>query len=144
MTNDIEIREADRELDHKQLVKLANLSKFTHAFSSIMFSSEEAYEKGWIRVATYDEEIIGLSCVRHKKREPKTVLYFLVIHPVHRCRKIGEMMLKDLEEQTPHDCIKFNVSKENPHARRFYTRHGYKVVDSTTLNGQGWGMEKSW
>ena len=140
---DINIRTANKEQDHTRLVKLAKMSKFTNAFGSIMFSSVESYEKGWIRVGLLDHDIVALTCVRHKVREPKTVLYFLIVHPQLRGHEIGARMLEDLEQQTPHNCIKFNVSKENPDARRFYKRHGYRVV-GTSMGGTGWAMERSW
>ena len=144
VSRNVKIRPAVRAEDHKTLVKLANMSKFTAAFSSIMFSSEESYEKGWIRVAMYGDDIVALSCVRHKKREPKTVLYFLIVHPHVRGHRVGEKMLKDLEKQTPHNCLKFNVSKENPDARKFYARHGYRVTSNSAMHGTGWEMERSW
>ena len=142
--NNIEIRQANREVDHKRIVKLTSMSKFTSAFSSIMFSPEAAYEKGWIRVAIYGGDIVAVTCVRHKVREPKTVLYFLIVHPHIRGHKVGARMLKDLEEQTPHNCLKFNVSKENPDARKFYARHGYKVMHADAMRGTAWEMERSW
>lgn len=144
MIDEIKIRKAEHRRDHKALVKLASMSKFTSAFSSIMFSSEESYKKGWIRVGVYGEDIVAMTCVRHKVREPKTVLYFLIVHPHLRDHKVGALMLEDLEAQSPHNCLKFNVSKENPDAKRFYARHGYRVTSDTALNGMGWEMEKNW
>lgn len=137
---------AVRESDHAELVKVANTSKFTSSFSSIMFSPEAAYDKGWIRKATLGENnnIVGLTCVRHKVREPKTVLYFLVVHPGVRFRHVGADLMADLEAGTPHKCVKFNVSKENPGARDFYEKLGYRVTSHEALKGHGWEMEKDW
>jgi ribosomal protein S18 acetylase RimI-like enzyme len=139
----VHIRTAFKD-DHEAIVKLMNFSKFTNAFSSHMFSSDASYQKGWIRVAILDEEIVAATCVRHKVQEPKTVLYFLIVHPHLRDRKLGALMVEDMERETPHNCIKFNVSKENPDARKFYLRHGYKITSHTALQGLGWEMEKSW
>lgn len=141
---ELKIRKASRR-DHKRLVELARLSKFTRDFSNTqMFSSDNAYEKGWIRVATLGKDIVAMTCVRHKVREPATVLYFLIVHPTVRGHGIGAVMLEDLESQTPHNLIKFNVNHQNPDARRFYARHGYRVTRQDALHGTCWEMEKSW
>ena len=144
VVRNIRVRRGVRETDHKTLVSLANMSRFTSAFSDDRFSSIEAYKKGWVRVAIYGNTIVGLSCVRHKKREPKTVLFFLIVHPTMRCHQVGARMLTDLRRQTPYKCIKLHVHRENPDAKKFCERNGYSVVGQTTPRGYGWEMERSW
>lgn len=140
---DVLIRRADRHLDHDALCRLARTSEFTRDFGSIMFSSDGAYNKGWIRVAELaGDGIVGFTCVRHKVTQPKTVLYFITVAPAARGRQIGERLMRDLEEQTPHTCIHLNVAHENPNARRFYERLGYNVVRDDAISGTAWELEK--
>lgn len=135
------IRSAVRDDDHKELSKLFATSEFTRSFSSPMFSGDGAYEKGWIRVAEREDGIAGATCVRHKVREPKTKLYFITVHPDLRGRAIGELLMRDLEQQTPHKIIELDVANENEGALRFYERLGYQVVDEA-FNGHGKRLEK--
>lgn len=145
------IRTATRD-DHKRLCQIARTSKHTSSFSSIMFSSEAAYEKGWIRVLEAREvvggrlQICGFTCVRHKVRETKTVLYFIAVDPVFRNRRVGEQLMADLEVQTPHRCIALDCALNNPRARQFYHRLGFKTVGEKRFkNGDvAWKMEKNW
>lgn len=141
----VTLRTAIRETDHAELVSLARKSPYTSAFSSIMFSGAAAYKKGWIRLAEMENEgVVAMSCVRHKVREPKTSLYFLIVHPMMRGLHLGSLMLHDVEEQSPHQCVQLNVNKNNSGARIFYEYHDYVVTNERAMNGAGWGMEKSW
>lgn len=128
--------------DHRELVKLARSSIYTKDFSNAMlFSSPEAYAKGWIRVLEEPgSEIAGMTCRRDKVREPLTELYFIVVHPTARSLGIGEQLLKDLFYVSPHSKVGLNVMKENTGAVRFYTRHGLKIV-GVGLGGKAWRME---
>lgn len=135
------IRSATIE-DHKVLVKLARTSVYTKDFSNAMlFSSPEAYAKGWIRVHENDGGVpTGFTCRRDKTRAPITELYFIVVGPEFRGYRIGEQLLHDLFIQSPHHKVGLNVMKENTGAVRFYTRHGFKIV-GVGLGGQAWRME---
>jgi ribosomal protein S18 acetylase RimI-like enzyme len=108
-----------------------------------MFSSEAAYKKGWITVATIGNEIVGFVCVRHKVREPVTSLYFLGVIPRARRAGIGTALLRDLQERSPHRCVRLNVAKDNAPALTFWRKCGFVVVGDS-LEGAGHALELRW
>lgn len=134
------IRRAIKNEDHKAILKVAKTSKYTKDFGSIMFSPDAAYEKGWIKVADMQGEIIAFTCVRHKVRELVTMLYFICVHPDHRDGFIGERMLESVMRESPHEVMALNVMKEN-RAVNFYDRMGFKIVGEA-IKGQAHRMEK--
>ncbi len=139
----VSIRPAVKETDHKLILDIAKQSKFTKDFGSIMFSSDESYNKGWIRVATLGDEIIGFTCVRHcMPKRGETVLYFITVHDKFRSHSIGGVMMKDLEEQTPHKRIALNVAKDNPRAVSFYERLGFTTQHGDAIKGTAFHMTK--
>lgn len=138
---DLIVRPAAQE-DHQRLLRIARTSPFTRDFGSIMFSSPAAYRKGWIQVAEQGPGIVGFTCVRHKVRQPKTVLYFIAVEPAVRGHRVGERLMRALEEHTPHRVIHLNVAHKNTEARRFYERLGYRVVRDDAISGTAWEMEK--
>lgn len=133
--------------EHAELVRLARTSPYTRDFSNrMMFSSDAAYERGWIRVADDDEAIVGFTCVRHKVRSPVTVLYFIVVNPEKRGGGIGTALMEDLEFQAEahgHRWISLNVAKDNEAAIYMYEKFGYEKRGES-LKGTGWRMEKLW
>jgi ribosomal protein S18 acetylase RimI-like enzyme len=144
------MRTAIKEQDHKALVALAKTSKYTKDFSNeVMFSSEAAYAKGWIRLAeNEDGEPIGFYCVRHKVRAPVTMLYFIVVHPDCRDHGVGELLMEDLEQQARAQCkvgqayaIHLNVAKDNTGAIRFYERLGFNIIGDHAIKGTAFTME---
>jgi len=138
------VTQANRDRDHEALVKLAKRSRYISAFGNIMFSSPAAYEKGWIRKAVVAEtdEIVGFTCVRHKTRQPETVLYFIMVKPEAQGRGVGRELMADLEEQTPHERIALKVEKDNSGAIAFYERLGYVVESTNEYGGRGVLMAK--
>lgn len=131
--------------EQKAIMAVAKVSKYTRDFSNIMFSSKEAYHKGWIRVAVEagSGRLLGFSCVRHKVREPATSLYFIGVLPEAQGAGVGKKLLQDLVSETPHRCIQLNVMRENESARQFYLKFGFKET-GTALKGEGVSMELNW
>lgn len=115
---------------HNELQRIARTSKFTKDFGSIMFSSEAAYEKGWIQVAVnaHTGKPGGFYCVRQKVRTPVTELYFITVEPELRDLGLGAMLLRHLEESSKLERVEFHVDKTNEAALRFYQRHGYIII----------------
>lgn len=138
------IQPANREEHHRRICAMARTSPYTRDFGSIMFSSEAAYEKGWIRIGVVGRGIVAFTCVRHKTRSPETKLYFITVQPEYRGLGIGQQMMGDLEEQTPHRRIVLDVAKTNEDARRFYERLGYVVVSENGIRGTAWTLAKEW
>lgn len=131
-----------REEEHAQLVRLAKTSQYTRDFSNrVMFSSERAYEKGWIRVAEVDGEIAGFSCVRHSIRWPETVLYFIVVAEHMRSKGLGEAMIHDIMRHSPHKKMRLNVMVDNVRAVAFYQRMGFTIA-GTAIGAAAYSMVK--
>ena len=128
--------------DHKELVAIAKTSPYTKDFSNaLMFSSQAAYDKGWIMKASLDGGVVGLTCVRHK-RNGVTMLYFVTVRPEHRSYGIGEKLLRWVMMRGPHDRMQLNVMKDNAKAVAFYLRLGFAVVGEA-MKGQAHCMEKT-
>ena len=140
----IKIRPAT-QADHEVLLAIAKSHKATRDFGHIMFSGEQAYQKGWIRLATLrdDTSVVGFTCVRHKVREPKTSLYYIVVAPSARRSGIGTELLADLKTSSPHRCIELSCMKDNQHALAFYAKHGFQTTGDA-LKGKGVHLELRW
>mgnify|MGYP006272337213 CR=1 FL=1 len=138
------VQQADRALHHKALVAMAKTSTYISSFGSPMFSGDAAYDKGWVRMAVNAEtdEILGFTCVRHKTRSPETMLYFIIVDPDKEGRGIGQRLMADLEEQTPHRRIALKVMKDNERAIEFYRKLGYVVESEDEYKGEGLLMAK--
>lgn len=140
----IKIRPATRA-DHEVLLAIAKSHKATRDFGHIMFSGEQAYQKGWIRLATLrdDTSVVGFTCVRHKIREPRTSLYYICIRPEARRMGVGQALLDDLIATSPHRCIELSCLKDNHEALSFYDKNGF-VRTGEALKGKGWHLELCW
>lgn len=133
-------RRATKE-DHAAIVKVAKSSKYTRDFTNtVMFSSDAAYEKGWIRVMEHEGEIVGFTCVRHKTRQPKTMLYFVAVAPEFRRNGLGWIMLEEAMAAGPHSTMELNVMKDNE-ALKFYERNGFRIVGEA-MKGQAYRLER--
>lgn len=129
-----------RMAEHQELCRIARTSKHTSSFSHRFFSAGEAYEKGWIRVAEVDGKVVGYTCVRHRKVRPlETVLHFVTVLPEFRSRGVGEALMLDLFDQTPHGVVALNVNKQNTRAIAFYERLGFRP-DGKALGGSAFRM----
>lgn len=151
--DDIFIRPAYHQ-DHKEIVALAKRSKYTSDFSNaVMFSSERAYDNGWIKVAEKLEEtangrlqsgpIVAFTCVRHKTRVPETVLYFVQVAEEYRSLRLGEIMLDEVMRTGPHKTMRLNVMKDNERAIKFYERLGFAIVGEA-IGGNAVAMTKEY
>jgi ribosomal protein S18 acetylase RimI-like enzyme len=127
--------------DHATLCKIAKQSKYTSSFSSMMFSGDVAYEKGWITVAEDNGVPVGLLCIRHKVREPKTIIYFMVTDHGAQCCGAGAAMLDYLKANTPHPIIELSVMKDNAKGLRFWTNNGFVTVGEAY---EGKGLQMEW
>ena len=130
--------------DHDNLVKLAKTSKYTKDFSNaVMFSSPAAYAKGWIKLVENERrEVLALSCVRHKSREPKTMLYFLVVAEECRGKNIASQLLDTVMASSPHKIMQLNVMKDNE-ALKFYQKLGFAIVGEA-MGGTAYALEKEY
>ncbi len=130
--------------DHNEILKVAKQSKYTKDFSNtVMFSSPEAYAKGWIRVAEEDGKVVGFTCIREKVRQPETVLYFITVDKDTKGKGVGKLLIQDIIDRTRHNTLALNVAKDNAEAKQFYDTLGF-VVAGESLAGKGWALRKSW
>lgn len=139
-----------QETDHDALVKLAKKSTYTKDFSNrVMFSTPAAYEKGWILKAVshghsglLDGTILGMICIRSKVREPKTVVYFLIVDETARGLGIGKALIEAAQEAGEHRTVELNVMKGNNDALEFYKKLGFEIVGGA-INNTAWKLEKT-
>lgn len=137
---------AATEADHDALVRICRRYPYTASFTNrVMFSTTAAYEKGWIVLAEDDFSqdnrgaALGFYCVRHKVREPYTMLYYLAAFPTGR--QTGAMLVEHMKSHSPHGRVELNVAKDNGGAVSFYQRHGF-LISGEALGGAGYRM--SW
>lgn len=132
--------------EHNALVKIARTSTYTKDFSNrVMFSSDAAYEKGWIRVAIIGrDQIIGFTCVRQKRRPPETMLYFVTVMPEWRSQGAGRLLVEDLLTNSESGKVVLNVAKDNERAIQFYIQEGFRFNrDIEPMQGTAHRMEKT-
>ena len=61
-------------------------------------------------------------------KDNKAVINWIAVHPSHRSRGVGGMLLKAVEEKAREKGIRI-VETGTPFARPFYEKYGYKCVD---------------
>jgi len=138
----MKIISANKPEHHKLLSKLGRTNRYTEYFDGHFFSHDKAYENEWIRIAIIEGQIVGLSCVRHKIRTPETMVYYMVVHPDFQGQHIGTILLRDLEERSPHARVVLKTMKSNTRAFDFYKKHGYEVESENEYKGEGYLMAK--
>lgn len=135
--------------EHDDVTQISRQHKCTRDFTNHMFSGEAAYQKGWIVVcedaglAPAFPPLAGFYCVRHKVREPSTELYFIGVEKTYRRSGVGERLIKDLMDRSPHRKIGLNCMKTNAEALKFYEKLGFKAVGEG-INGTAWRLQKEW
>lgn len=135
----VTIRQAIQS-DHKAICKIAKQSKYTKDYSNFIFSGEDCYEGGRIRIALRSKCILGFSCFRHRKRNPATVLYFLGVVTANQGEGIGNLLMSDLWEVSI-GIIEFKVMKDNEQAISFYIHRGFRKIGEA-YDGAAWIMRK--
>lgn len=127
--------------EHKIICAIAKQSKYTRDFSNMIFSGPDCYAAERIKVAIWKGDIIGFYCIRHRKRNPATVLYFLAVAESGRLKGTGKRLMNFLERECPSGLVELKVMKDNP-AVGFYDKLGYSKVEEA-FDGKGWKMQKS-
>lgn len=134
------IRPARAE-EHKKILEISKLSKYTKDFSNqVMFSSPAAYEKNWILVAEDQGEIIGFICFRVKMRKPETTLYFVGVR--EKRRGVGWALIMEMMRYAGDNLtLTLNCAKDNDIGNAFYARHGFEVTGES-LKGTGYALRR--
>lgn len=133
------VTQATRE-QHKQIMAVAKLSKWTKDFGNMIFSGPEHYQKGWIKVVVSAGRVVAFSCFRVKVRSPEVKLYFIGVDRGAQLRGLGRLLMADLERLAAGRTIALDCSNENP-AGEFYRRLGYTPA-GPSLNGTATRWEK--
>jgi ribosomal protein S18 acetylase RimI-like enzyme len=128
----IKIRVATKN-DHKEICGIAKQSKYTNAYSNMIFSGDGCYAQGRIRVATVGNKIVGFTCFRNRKRNPATVLYFVGVDKAKQRLGVGKRLLSDLQKVSI-GIIEFKVATDNHLAKGFYDQLGFEVQYATEDN----------
>lgn len=134
----ITIRQADRS-EHAAVSKIAKESLYTKDFTNLIFSGEDCYRDGRVRVAEGKSGIVGFSCFRCRKRDGWTVLYFVGVTAPLRGLGVGATLVQDLFVLSEIG-IELKVMKANP-AVRLYERLGFSTVGEA-YEGKAWVMRK--
>jgi ribosomal protein S18 acetylase RimI-like enzyme len=130
--------------EHDKIVRLARCSPYTRDFSNrVMFSSDSAYEKGWVRVAEAGGKLIGFTCIREKVREPVVSLYFIAVCEGERRNRVAATLLDEVMRVARHRRMALNCAKDNEAGLAFYAREGFTRTGES-LKGHGWRLEKTW
>ena len=79
-------------------------------------------------VAEVDGRVVGLAAI------DGDLLGHLYVHPAAQGRGIGTALLEVVKRERP-DGFRFWVFQQNTGARRFYERHGCRVVELTDGSG---------
>ena len=128
--------------DKPQLRKMSKTDPLIDPFNRPEYSNPSCYARGTIRVIV-DElgTIAGFTCFNHKKREPVTVLYFLMVDPTFRRHGVGRLLMLDLIKNSPSMIIRLNCCKTNVGAIAFYRSLGFDIIGES-LNNNAFLMEK--
>lgn len=132
--DDIVIRQATIAL-HKSICQIAKQSPYTKDFSNKIFSGEDCYDAGRVRVLFVDTKLVGFSCFRFRKRGRVLVLYFIGVESDYRGKGYGEVLMDDLWAYSQ-GVIELKVMKDN-RATNLYTRLGYTKVGEA-YDGKAW------
>jgi ribosomal protein S18 acetylase RimI-like enzyme len=130
------ILQARKILHHKQLVFIARQSPYTKDFSNeVMFSSDTAYARGWVRLAMMNDVIIGFTCVRVKKQTARTKLYFMGVMPDCQRQGVATRLVESLQkwlinEHYTHQTIELSCKRDNIIARQLYLKLGFVIEHS--------------
>lgn len=133
-------RPAIKAQDHGAICRVGRQTKWTKDVSNeMMFTSDAAYERGWIRVVEETGLIVGFSCIREKVRAPETALYFLGVHEKFRNLGLGWRMIQEFMGGSRHRLLALNCALDNNNARSFYLGKGFVI---TTTDEKYDRMEK--
>ena len=93
-------------------------------------------------LAFEDNEIIGFAQTV-KQDAITTELDRIIVFPEHERKGIGTQLLaqtiEDLKKEGVH-AILVNAGREETHARRFYEKNGFKLIEETTIQAP-WGKK---
>lgn len=96
---------------------------------------QEEYKKGTVlKLVTDEEEIIG--SVRAYEKDGTAYIGKLMVHPDHRCKGYGSMLLKEIEKYFLGKRYELFTSTRSVDNIRLYEKNGYKVFDRKEIDAE--------
>lgn len=96
---------------------------------------QEEYKKGTVlKLVTDEEEIIG--SVRAYEKDGTAYIGKLMVHPDHRCKGYGSMLLKEIEKYFPGKRYELFTSTRSVDNIRLYEKNGYKIFDRKEIDAE--------
>lgn len=114
--------------DLQSLVKLEQLSFAQDAFNRRQFRYLLTSSTAEIYVMEDEVQLIGSIILLFRKNCSHSRIYSISVHPEHRKKGIGDLLLKHVETETlsrRKSLIQLEVRKGNERAINFYLRNGY-------------------
>lgn len=136
MTLEEKILIADQK-DHKEIIKLSKLSRFTKGFADVRYI-QEYYSNGWVGKATVSTELVGFVCLRHCIKRPWTTIYYLGVVPSLARTGIGSRLVDWVWNTSPHPSLRLGIEATNADGLAFWTRQGFIPCEhlfTVTKNG---------
>lgn len=125
---------AQHDLHHREIARIARLSKFTKDFEAVRYI-KDYYDKGWMAVAIHLSEVQGFACIRHCVRQPWTTIYYLGVRTQRL--GIGRELLRWVKDTSPHREIRLGVDRENDGAKSFWLATGFVSTGEETYPRAG-------
>lgn len=96
---------------------------------------QEEYKKGTVlKLVTDEEEIIG--SVRAYEKDGTAYIGKLMVHPDHRCKGYGSMLLKEIEKYFLGKRYELFTSTRSVDNIRLYEKNGYRIFDRKEIDAE--------
>lgn len=94
----------------------------------------DEYNNGLILKMVSDDTIIG--SVRAHEKDGTAYIGKLMVHPDHRCKGFGSMLLDEIENYYPDKRYELFTSTRSEDNIRLYQKHGYKIFDRKEISDE--------
>ena len=94
----------------------------------------DEFNAGIILKMVIDNRIIG--SVRAKEQEGTAYIGKRMVHPDHRCRGYGTILLSEIEKCFPNKRYELFTSTRSKDNIRLYEKNGYSAFDSKKINDE--------
>lgn len=94
----------------------------------------EEYENGLMLKMVSDDKIIG--SVRAHEKDGTAYIGKLMVHPDHRCKGYGSLLLSEIEKCYPGRRYELFTSTRSEDNIRLYQKLGYEIFDRKEINDE--------
>ena len=133
--------------EQKDLQEILELQYLAYQSEAVLFKDKdipplretieevtEEYNNGTILKMVSGEKIIG--SVRAQEQNGSVYIGKLMVHPDHRCKGFGSMLLDEIENYYPGKRYELFTSTRSEDNIRLYQKHGYKIFDRKVINDE--------